>query len=76
MSDTAKKTRVSKTMVLEQLAFALKEQRNLYTYRFVLSDVALHLERFERKEVDQVETLGRITRAMNVYRYEMMQPNS
>lgn len=63
---------MSKTQALEQLSLALTEQRNLYTYRFVLSDIAFHLERFERKEVDQELTLQNVTRAMNVYRYEMM----
>lgn len=63
---------MSKTQALEQLTLALTEQRNLYTYRFVLEDVSTHLERYERKEVDQELTLQNITRAMNVYRHEMM----
>lgn len=62
---------MTKTKALELLTVALREQRHLYTYRFVLEDVARHLEHYERKEASEDETIKRIATSLNVYRYEM-----
>lgn len=62
---------MSKTQALEQLSLALREQRHLYTYRFVLDDVTRALQAYEERKVDETETIRRISIALAVYRYEM-----